>query len=211
MADFDLLDCYGIEKNLEQAGWLCDPCDNKIHPVASYIYECVLCFKSAKETQQPLKRTAGYYWAHVQCATFIPEIKFVQPSLLSPIEYIGCVNAARLEVDCHLCNNPRGACVSCTECRKPVHVQCAIDNHFKLAFEIQPNTHNSNKSTKYPIVPAGLFGPLSPSGLMIPQVWCPSHNVTNRKLIELNTRTANNTQEVRKRIYAYYQTTHFIL
>ncbi|GAA5811821.1 hypothetical protein MFLAVUS_005266 [Mucor flavus] len=188
-------DCYGIESSMEQAGWLCDPCDNKIHPVSSYVYECVLCFKSAQETQQPLKRTAGYYWAHVQCATFIPEIKFAQPNLLSPVEYIGCVDIARLNATCQLCENPRGACVPCTECRKAVHVQCAIDHNFKLAFEMQPNTHNSNKSTKYPIVPAGLFGPSSPSGLMIPQVWCPSHNVTNRKLIELSTRTANDTQQ----------------
>ncbi|KAI7894371.1 BAH domain-containing protein [Mucor mucedo] len=187
-------DCYGIEKNLEQTGWLCDPCDNKIHPVASYIYECVLCFQPP-QSQQPLKRTSGYYWAHVQCATFIPEIKYVQPSLLSPVEYIGCVNPARLEAECHLCHRQRGACVACTECKKPVHVQCAIDHHFKLAFEIQPNTHNSNKSTKYPIIPAGLFGPLSPSGLMIPQVWCPSHNLANRKLIELHTRTHNHTPE----------------
>lgn len=115
------------------------------------------------------------------------------------MEYIGCIDPARLEVNCHLCENTRGACVACSECRKPVHVQCAIDNHFKLAFEIQPNTHNSNKSTKYPIVPAGLFGTASPSGLMIPQVWCPSHNVSNRKLIDLNTRTVDDTQEVRSR------------
>lgn len=167
--------------------------------MASYIYECVLCFQPP-ESQQPLKRTSGYYWAHVQCAAFIPEIKFVQPNLLSPVEYVGCVNPARLEAECHLCHHQRGACVSCTDCKKPVHVQCAIDHHFKLAFEIQPNTHNSNKSTKYPIIPAGLFGPLSPSGLMIPQVWCPSHNIANRKLIELNTRTTNNTPEVRRKV-----------
>lgn len=161
----------------------------------------MLCFKSAKETQQPLKRTAGYHWAHVQCATFIPEIKFAQPDLLSPVEYIGCVDMARLNANCQLCEEERGACVPCTECRKAVHVQCAIEHNFKLAFEMQPNTHNSNKSTKYPIIPAGLFGSSSPSGLMIPQVWCPSHNVANRKLIELSTRTANDTQQVNIYIY----------
>lgn len=167
-----------------------------MHPVASYVYECVLCYKPAEEKQQALKRTAGYNWAHIQCAAFIPEIKFVQPSLLSPIEYIGCVHLARLEATCQLCNIKKGACVACSECRKTVHVQCAIDHDFKLAFEIQPNTHNSNKLTKYPIVAAGLFGPLSPSGLMVPQVWCSSHNLTNRKLIDIHTRTTDDTQEV---------------
>lgn len=189
-------DCYGIEKQHEKEGWLCDPCNNKVQPIASYDYECVLCHKSAQETQQPLKRTAGYYWAHVQCAAFIPEIKFVQPTKLSPVEYIGCINQARKEANCSLCNDTRGACVACSECRKTVHVQCAIDHQYKLAFEIQPNTHNSNKSTKYPIVPAGLFGPSSPSGLMIPQVWCPQHNVTSRKLIDLSARTTDEAQEV---------------
>jgi hypothetical protein len=191
-------DCYGIDKTTEPIGWLCDPCDNKVHPIASYVYECVLCYQPAT-TQQPLKRTAGYYWAHVQCATFIPEIKFVHPQLLSPVEYIGCVNVARLEANCSLCDNTKGACVACSECRKTVHVQCAKENNFKLAFEIQPNTHNSNKSTKYPIVQAGLFGPNSPSGLMIPQVWCPHHNVASRKLIDLNARTTDDTQEVIKK------------
>lgn len=150
-----------------------------------------------------MKRTAGYYWAHVQCATFIPEIKFVHPSLLSPVEYIGCVNMARLEAKCQLCDVQRGACVACSECRKTVHVQCAIDHDFKLAFEIQPNTHNSNKLTKYPIVAAGLFGPSSPSGLMVPQVWCPSHNLAGRKLIELHTRTTDDTQEVMNQVFIY--------
>jgi hypothetical protein len=127
----------------------------------------------------------------------------VNPTTLSPVEYIGCINPARLDTHCRLCTNTRGACVACSECRKPVHVQCAIDHQFKLAFEIQPNTHNSNKSTKYPIVPAGLFGASSPSGLMIPQVWCPSHNVSNRKLIDLHTRTVDDTQEVNKQCVYY--------
>lgn len=155
----------------------------------------MLCFNHTNEPRQPLKKTAGYYWAHVQCAAFIPEIKFVHPSLLSPVEYVGCVNVARLDADCQLCTERRGACVSCSECKKTVHVSCAVDHQFKLAFEIQSNTHNSNKFTKFPIVPAGLFGPSSPSGLMIPQVWCPHHSTTNRKLIDLSTRTTNDTQE----------------
>lgn len=193
------LDCYGIVDS-DKEGWSCDPCNNKINPVASYTYECVLCFKSSEESRQPLKRTSGYYWAHVQCAAFIPEIKFVQPSTLSPVEYIGCVNSARLEVNCQLCHDTRGVCVACSECRKTVHVQCAIEHKFKLAFEIQSPTTSAGGKAKIPVIPAGLFHPTSPSGLMVPHVWCPTHNVATRKLIELDTRTLNS-QEVRSCVY----------
>ncbi|RCI02031.1 putative PHD type zinc finger protein with BAH domain-containing protein, partial [Rhizopus stolonifer] len=187
-------DCYGISQKDKQ-GWRCDPCDNKHKPVSSYVYECVLCFNSEAK-HQPLKCTAGYYWAHVQCAMFIPEVKFVHPSLLSPVEYISCVNMARLNADCDLCSDKRGACVACSECQKTVHVQCAIHHQFKLAFEIQPN-----KMEKYPTVPAGLFGS-SPSGLMVPQVWCPSHSLSDKQLIELDTRTTDEAKESALIVYA---------
>ncbi|KAG1377651.1 hypothetical protein G6F61_006544 [Rhizopus arrhizus] len=194
-------DCYGIE-SMDKEGWICDPCSNRINPVASYVYECILCCKSSEEIQQPLKKTAGYYWAHVQCAAFIPEIKFVHPKSLSPVEYIGCVNSARLDAVCQLCNSIKGACVACTECKKTVHVQCAIEHKFRLAFEIQSATITSaGGKTKIPIIPAGLFHSSSPSGLMVPQVWCPTHNITTRKLIDLNTRTST-TQESSIMVYA---------
>lgn len=168
--------------------------------MASYVYECVLCFKSSEESRQPLKMTSGHQWAHVQCAAFIPEIKFVHPKTLSTIEYIGCVNSERLDAICQICKNTNGACVACTECKRPVHVQCAIDQKFKLAFEIQSPTVSEGGKAKVSVISPGLFYPSSPSGLMIPQVWCPTHNVVNLKLIELNMRTLA-TQEVRSSFF----------
>ncbi|KAI9275307.1 hypothetical protein BY458DRAFT_507046 [Sporodiniella umbellata] len=193
-------DCYGIE-SMDKEGWVCDPCSNKLNPMASYVYECVLCTKSADETQQPLKKTAGCRWAHVQCAAFIPEIKFAQPKKLSPVEYIGCINSSRLDSSCQLCDNVNGVCVACAECKKTVHVQCAIDNNFRLAFEIQAATTFLGDKAKIPFIPAGLFHNSSPSGLMVPQVWCPSHNIASRKLIDLDMRTIT-TQESSLMIYA---------
>ena len=172
----------------------------------------MLCYKSPKEKCQPLKRTAGYNWAHVQCATFIPEVKFVNPELLSPVEYIGCVHLARLEAECQLCHIKKGACVACSDCKKTVHVQCAVDHGFKLAFEIQPtHTHHSSKPTKYPVIEAGIFSSHSPSGLMVPQVWCPTHNLTSRKLIELDARTVNDTQEVNKFYHSSNKNHHILI
>ncbi|KAI8385709.1 PHD-zinc-finger like domain-containing protein [Blakeslea trispora] len=196
-------DCYGISSKTDKIGWRCDPCDNQHKPISSYVYECVLCFNQNTDCQT-LKPTAGYYWAHVQCATFIPEIKFVNTNTLSPVEYIGCVNMARLNADCQLCQDKRGACVACSECKKSVHVQCAIDHQFKLAFEIQSISQNNSAYAKCPIVPAGLFGESSASGLMVPQVWCPSHNLSNKKLIELDARTSDENKESPLMVFAKY-------
>jgi hypothetical protein len=95
----------------------------------------------------------------------IPEVKFVDLTTFSPVEYIGCIDRSRIEQNCHLCRSLEGACVECGKCSKPLHVQCAIDNQFKLAFERQ-------------------------DGEMIPKVWCPEHTPDNDKLIELRERTA---------------------
>lgn len=196
-------DCYGIKDKADRIGWRCDPCQNREKPVASYVYECVLCYNTVSK-HQPLKMTSGYCWAHVQCATFIPEIKFVNPSLLSPAEYIGCVNPARIDANCSLCDEKRGACVACSDCHKNVHVQCAIENNYRLAFEIQSyNTKNHRNSQNYPIIPAGLFGPDSASGIMVPQVLCPGHSTIGKSLIGLDARTTDDLREVSYKYRAY--------
>ncbi|KAI8993235.1 BAH domain-containing protein [Pilobolus umbonatus] len=177
-------DCYGVKQNTDKNGWLCDPCHNKVNPAASYIYQCTICCQAPDIKQQPLKKTSGYVWAHVQCATFIPEIKYVDPETLSPVEYIGCVNPARFRVTCRLCNNPEGICVACSTCEMPVHVQCAIDSQFKLAFELQ-----TDEDKNIPKIPGGVFPGQPKPSLMIPQVWCPGHEVNDLCLIDLHTRT----------------------
>ncbi|KAL7318202.1 putative PHD type zinc finger protein with BAH domain-containing protein [Mucor circinelloides] len=188
-------DCYGVKDKAEHIGWRCDPCQNKKKPVASYNYECVLCYNTTSK-HQALKMTSGYCWVHVQCAAFIPEVKFINPATFSPVEYIGCVNPARIEADCSLCDDERGACVACSECSKSLHVQCAIDSNYRLAFEILPyNAKNHRHQPNCPIIPAGLFGPDSASGIMVPQITCPGHSLTGRQLIRIDERTADESRE----------------
>ncbi|CEP08262.1 hypothetical protein [Parasitella parasitica] len=188
-------DCYGIKEKADRIGWRCDPCHNREKPVASYVYECVLCYNTASQ-HQPLKMTSGYCWAHVQCAAFIPEIKFVNPALLSPVEYIGCTNPARIEAKCSLCDDKRGACVACSECHKNVHVQCAVENNYRLAFDIQPlDANHPRHDVSYPIVPAGLFKPNSAPGIMVPHVLCPGHSTVGKNLIGLDARTTDELRE----------------
>ncbi|KAL9551192.1 hypothetical protein MBANPS3_004368 [Mucor bainieri] len=188
-------DCYGVKDKAEHTSWRCDPCQNKRKPVASYNYECVLCYNTTS-SRQPLKMTSGYCWAHVQCALFIPEAKFVNTTTLSPVEYIGCVNPARTEAQCSLCNEQRGACVACPECNKSMHVQCAVDSHYRLLFEIlPPNPKNTRHQANCPTIPAGLFRANSAAGIMVPQVFCPSHNLAGKQLIRMDERTNNEAKE----------------
>lgn len=188
-------DCYGVKDKAEHIGWRCDPCQNRGKPVASYNYECVLCCNTTSK-HQALKMTSGYCWAHVQCAVFIPEVKFVNTRTMAPVEYIGCVNPARTEATCALCGDQRGACVACSECNKSMHVQCAVDNNYRLLFEILPNNaHNHRHQASCPTVPAGLFSPSSAAGIMVPQVICPGHSLTGKQLIRIDERTADASRE----------------
>ncbi|GAN02864.1 conserved hypothetical protein [Mucor ambiguus] len=188
-------DCYGVKDKAEHIGWRCDPCQNRKRPVASYNYECVLCYNTTSK-YQVLKMTSGYCWAHVQCAVFIPEVKFVDPITLSPVEYIGCVNPVRTEAHCSLCDDQRGACIACSECNKSMHVQCAVDNNYRLLFEILPqNAKNLRHQAHCPTIPAGLFSANSAAGIMVPQVICPSHSLTGKQLVRIEERTANEARE----------------
>ncbi|KAK4519548.1 asparagine synthetase [Mucor velutinosus] len=188
-------DCYGVKDKTEHIGWQCDPCQNRKKPVASYNYECVLCYNTTSK-HQALKMTSGYCWAHVQCAVFIPEVKFVNPSTLSPVEYIGCVNPARTEAQCSLCDDQRGACIACSECNKTMHVQCAVDNNYRLLFEILPPNAKSHRHQSHcPAIPAGHFSTNSAAGIMVPQVICPSHSLTGKQLVRIEERTANESRK----------------
>ncbi|KAI9473792.1 MAG: hypothetical protein EXX96DRAFT_318024 [Benjaminiella poitrasii] len=198
-------DCYGIKEDEEALDWMCDPCSNKRHPVSSNNYECQLCHHGATY-QQPLKRTSGYCWAHLHCAAFIPEVKFVFPAQMSPVEYVGCVSEARMNARCELCNNEGGACVSCPECKKTMHVQCAVEHNFKLAFEIVPV--NKTTATTCPVIPDGLFesgDTPSTSGLMVPQVWCPNHNLSGKSIVELADRSKDDKESSLSKFIKMYK------
>ncbi|KAI9488569.1 hypothetical protein BDB00DRAFT_772160 [Zychaea mexicana] len=191
-------DCYGAHKSIKEA-WYCDVCINKKNPTASYSYECILCSESRQSPRQPLKKTSSYNWVHVLCAMFIPEVKFVNIATLQPAEYIAAINKARWNETCHLCKEQTGACVVCGDCNKPVHVQCAIKHNFTVAFEVQSPKASRSGVT----IPADLFRSNMPSGLMVPQVWCPNHDLSKHQLVRLTERTTD-TNVSCTRIYSSY-------
>lgn len=62
-------------------------------------YACVLCpvrgDSSAPNSSGPLKRTAANNWAHITCATWIPDLRFGDSSALQPVEGIGALPLAQ--------------------------------------------------------------------------------------------------------------------
>lgn len=159
------------------------------------IYECILCCQPPSGTRDALKKTSSYNWVHATCAQFIPECKFVNADTLQPVEYVGAVHPARHGHACFLCKMKKGSCVTCGECKKAVHVHCAIRNHFRIGFEIQA-PHKA-----LPSVQAGLFRENMPSGVMVPQVWCPEHDLSKNTIVDLSARTID-TKESSMRVYA---------
>ncbi|KAF9581173.1 putative PHD type zinc finger protein with BAH domain-containing protein, partial [Lunasporangiospora selenospora] len=149
-------------------------------------YQCVLCSKSSHRYPQALKRTTGNNWAHVLCAVWIPEVSFVDMTLLSPIESIGSIRLERWKQVCSICKQQTGACVSCGEgCKRVFHVTCAQEAGYVVAFEMQPA-----KNVK--------------GGLMVPRIWCPIHDLSSHKVIRIRDQPDALTDRTALLTYVHY-------
>ncbi|KAI9319266.1 hypothetical protein BX666DRAFT_1443656 [Dichotomocladium elegans] len=89
-------DCYGAAKS-NNDNWLCDICSDKKNPTASYHHICILCKNPDPNGCQALKKTSCFNWAHVLCAMYIPNVKFVDTEALQQVEYIGTIDRWRWE------------------------------------------------------------------------------------------------------------------
>ncbi|KAI8083168.1 uncharacterized protein BX664DRAFT_267716, partial [Halteromyces radiatus] len=195
-------DCFGVEKKSTNY-WQCDVCKNKKKPSVSYLYQCVLCGKGSKGNQEIMKPTSGYNWAHITCALFIPQVKFINATTMSPIEYAGSIPNTKRKQTCQVCYcSDNGAYLSCSDdsCQKDVHVHCALEQGYWTGFTIHAISSPSSSIRKInelpskPIVPFGTFGKDSSSGIMIPQIFCPQHipSSSRKDLYPLTTRTVEN-------------------
>ncbi|KAF7559767.1 hypothetical protein G7046_g4367 [Stylonectria norvegica] len=121
--------------------------------------------------REPLKRTADNNWVHVTCAVWTPEVKFGNAKALEPSEGIPSVPRSRYEEICQVCSKTDGACVSCHQCRAPVHVECARQQGYVLGFDITPV--KSSRRDQFNIVTIG-----TESGTMSAAIWCKEHAPT---------------------------------
>ncbi|KAK3840326.1 MAG: hypothetical protein JOS17DRAFT_726745 [Linnemannia elongata] len=179
-------DCYGVASAVPTRKWNCDTCLNNQNPTCSTTYNCVLCTKTSDDQPQAIKRTTGHNWAHILCAVWIPETNFVDVEALSPIESVGRIRHERWRQTCSICKQKAGACITCGEgCKKAFHVTCARDAGYKIAFEMQPT-----KNVK--------------GGLMVPMVWCPNHDLTSRKVIQIRDQPDALTDRNALQTYVHY-------
>jgi len=121
--------------------------------------------------REPLKRTDGNNWVHVQCAIWTPEIKFSEASLLERAEGFSAIPMERYEATCKVCKkNDHGACVSCLQCRANFHVGCAIQAGYTLGFDVTP----VKGSRKDQVITATLG---DETGSLTAAIWCKEHAI----------------------------------
>ena len=76
----------------------------------------------------------------------------------------------------------------CGDCKKPVHVQCALQHNYTIAFEVQSSKGAGSNAVT---ISANTFPSNTSGGIMIPQVFCPDHDISKHQLIRLNERTSD--------------------
>jgi len=121
--------------------------------------------------REPLKRTDGNNWVHVQCAIWTPEIKFSEASLLERAEGFSVIPMERYDAICKICKkNNHGACVSCLQCRANFHVGCAVQAGYTLGFDVTP----VKGSRKDQVITATIG---EETGSLTAAIWCKEHTI----------------------------------
>ncbi|KAF2750614.1 hypothetical protein M011DRAFT_396005 [Sporormia fimetaria CBS 119925] len=118
--------------------------------------------------REPLKRTADNNWVHVQCALWVPEIKFTDPQRLEKVEGVGAPTL-RYDAVCKICKTSKGACVPCLQCHANFHVGCAHAAGYTFGFDITPV-----KATRRDVVPTVTIN--GETGSMTAAIWCKEHS-----------------------------------
>ncbi|KAH8700612.1 hypothetical protein BGW36DRAFT_395670 [Talaromyces proteolyticus] len=120
--------------------------------------------------REPLKRTVGNNWVHVNCALWNPEIKFGNAVELEPAEGFGLIPRDRYQEICKLCKTKNGSCVSChyPGCSAKFHVGCAFQADYLFGFDVNPVKGSRRES-----ITTMKIG--EETGSVTPGIWCPSH------------------------------------
>ncbi|KAM7208033.1 hypothetical protein V8F20_001579 [Naviculisporaceae sp. PSN 640] len=131
------------------------------------------------DPREPLKRTADNNWVHVTCAVWTPEVKFGNAKSLVPCEGIPSIPRSRYAEFCKVCKKDQGACVSCHQCRAPMHVECARQAGHVLGFDITPV--KGSRRDQVTIVSIN-----NEVGTMSAAVWCKEHVPTKTIVHRMN-------------------------
>lgn len=111
-------ECYGVPY-IPEGQWLCRKCQL----VGNSRPSCIFCPNEGGA----FKQTNNSKWAHLFCATWIPEVTIGNPSLMEPITDVEKVPPSRWKLVCYICKQEMGACIQCSDgrCYEPFHLTCA--------------------------------------------------------------------------------------
>lgn len=111
-------ECYGVPY-IPEGQWLCRKCQL----VGNARPSCIFCPNEGGA----FKQTNNSKWAHLLCATWIPEVTIGNPSLMEPITDVEKVPNSRWKLGCYICKQDMGASVQCSDgrCYEPFHLTCA--------------------------------------------------------------------------------------
>ncbi|KAL2444529.1 Bromodomain-containing protein-like protein [Exophiala dermatitidis] len=111
-------ECYGVPY-IPEGQWLCRKCQL----VGNSRPSCIFCPNEGGA----FKQTNNSKWAHLFCATWIPEVSIGNPSLMEPITDVEKVPPGRWKLVCYICKQEMGACIQCSDgrCYEAFHLTCA--------------------------------------------------------------------------------------
>lgn len=111
-------ECYGVPY-IPEGQWLCRKCQL----VGNSRPSCIFCPNEGGA----FKQTNNSKWAHLLCATWIPEVTIGNPSLMEPITDVEKVPNSRWKLGCYICKQDMGASIQCSDgrCYEPFHLTCA--------------------------------------------------------------------------------------
>jgi hypothetical protein len=112
--------CYGVKAEQGNA-FTCRSCEFAVRAPT-----CPMC-PLVGGAVKPL--TVGG-WAHMVCAIYMPELQFVHPDIMEPIDGALAVSKDRKKIKCSVCKTAKGAVVQCDEpgCRVSWHPLCGIES-----------------------------------------------------------------------------------
>lgn len=102
---------------------------------------------------------------------------------------------------CGICKSGHGACVQCAICATSVHVQCALQHNYLLAFDLQPIKSSQSRRESLTLVRIGAEG-----GLMQPILCCAAHDVQRPTIHAMNEVTNHSGQSVLSLYIKTYRT-----
>lgn len=137
--------CHMEEEYLNNPFLQCDTCRMMVHancygerePSDGELWHCQLCRPGAPKKCPPcclcpipggaMKRTTDGRWAHLTCATWIPETCLIDIKRMEPIDGVNRISKDRWKLICSICEVPYGACIQCSDqnCRVAYHPLCA--------------------------------------------------------------------------------------